>query len=231
MSERVHQRVPLCMRVKFRNASSFLVAYSVNLSRGGVFLESEEPLAVGSEIALQVEVPDAGPVTLRGRVTWRRENPDVDGPVGFGVEFEDMVDTRGNLIDELVARFSGITVLLVSPGARDRVTLMRQLKSIIATAEVVGASDTHVAQSLLDDEIDLIVLDGDTDPDGAFTVMLAAQGLLSPVPTILMSDTPKRRERARAAGANEVVSNPPGFGELHAAVMRALGRPSAVAAK
>src|SRR5690606_28778566 len=157
MTERIHQRVPFCLRVQFRNASSFLIAYSVNLSRGGVFLESDEVMPVGSEIALQVEVPEAGPVTLTGRVTWRREKPDIDGPVGFGVEFEDMVDVLGSLIDQMVSQFSGITVLLVCPGGRGRVTLTRQLKSIIATAEVVGASDTHVAQTLLDDEIDLIV--------------------------------------------------------------------------
>ncbi|HLU66225.1 MAG TPA: TIGR02266 family protein [Kofleriaceae bacterium] len=231
MTERIHQRVPFCLRVQFRNASSFLVAYSVNLSRGGVFLESDEPLPVGSEIALQVEVPDAGPVTLAGRVTWRRERADVDGPVGFGVEFEDMVDSLGALIDKLVSRFSGITVLLVCPGGRDRVTVTRQLKSIIATAEVVGATDCHVAQSLLDDEIDLIVVDGDADTGGALEVVSAAQSLFSPVPSIVMSDTAAVRDQARASGASEVVSNPPGFGELHSAVMRALGRPAAVAAR
>jgi type IV pilus assembly protein PilZ len=231
VSERIHHRVPLCMRVQFRNASSFLVAYSVNLSRGGVFLESDEPLQVGSEIALQVEVPDAGPVTLTGRVTWRREKPDIDGPVGFGVEFEDMVDILGSLIDQMVSQFAGITVLLVCPGGRDRVTLTRQLKSIIATAEVVGATDTHVAQSLLDDEVDLIVLDGDSEPDGALVVVGAAQSLFSPIPCIVMSDSAEQRASARDAGANEVIHNPPAFGELHSAVMRAIGRPSAVTAR
>ncbi|HEY8146893.1 MAG TPA: PilZ domain-containing protein, partial [Kofleriaceae bacterium] len=86
MGERVHDRVPICMRVQFRNASSFLVAYTVNLSRGGVFLETEETLTVGSEIALQLEVPQAGPVLLSGHVTWRREQPDIDGPIGIGIE-------------------------------------------------------------------------------------------------------------------------------------------------
>ena len=231
MSERIHQRVPACMRVQFRSASSFLVAYSVNLSRGGVFLESDEPLAVGSEVTLEVEVPEAGTVSLSGRVTWRREQADIDGPVGFGVEFEDMVDTLGAAIDQMVSRFSGITVLLVCPAARDRVNLTRQLKSIIATAEVVGATDTHVAQSLLDDEIDLILLDGDSEPEGALQILAAAQSLFSPIPCIVMNDTAELRGRAKSAGANEVVHNPPAFGELHAAVMRAIGRPSAVTAR
>src|SRR5690606_12096381 len=87
------------------------------------------------------------------------------------------------------------------------------------------------AQSLLDDEIDLIVVDGDADTGGALEVVSAAQSLFSPVPSIVMSDTAAVRDQARASGASEVVSNPPGFGELHSAVMRALGRPAAVAAR
>lgn len=216
------------MRVQFRNASSFLVAYTVNLSRGGVFLETEELLVVGSEIALQLEVPQAGPVTLNGRITWRREQPDIDGPKGIGIEFDHMIDPLGELIDHLVAQFGGITVLLVCKNSRDRVTISRQLRSIIATAEVVGASDSKMAESLLDDEIDLILLDGDTDSAAMLQVLQAAHSLFNPVPTIVMSADEEVRSKARVSGASEVIANPPPFGELHAAVMRALGRPSAV---
>ncbi len=215
------------MRVQFRNASSFLVAYTVNLSRGGVFLETEEPLAVGSPITLQLEVPDAGPSQLSGRVSWRREQADVDGPVGIGIEFDDMVDSLGALIDQLVADFGGITVLLVTGDAKDRVTITRQLRSIIATAEVVGAADTRVAESVLDDEIDLILVDGDGDADAVVHMIGEVQSLFSPIPIVVMTGADDTRDRVKDAGASEVISNPPGFGELQAAVMRALGRPSA----
>ena len=219
------------MRVQFRNASSFLVAYSVNLSRGGVFLETDEPLAVGSPITLQLEVPDVGPSIVSGRVTWRREQPDIEGPVGIGVEFDDMVDPLGALIDQLVADFGGITVLLVTGDARDRVTVTRQMRSIIATAEVVGASDAKVAESLLDDEIDLILIDGDAEQPLILHLIEAAQSLFSPIPVIVMSGIDEVRSKAKESGANEVLANPPAFGDLHAAVMRALGRPAAVNSK
>ncbi len=228
MDERVHDRVPFCVRVQFRNASSLLVAYSVNLSRGGVFLETDAPVEVGSEVTLQLAVARAGPVLLSGRVTWRRERPDRDGPVGIGVEFEDMVDTLGELIDSLVTQFSGITVLVLCQDAKARGTLSRQLRSIMATAEVVGATDARVAKSLLDEEIDLAVLDADSDPDSALAVLTAAQSLFSPVPAIVLAASDEMRQRARAGGADEVLSNPPPLGELQTAVMRALGRPSSV---
>jgi uncharacterized protein (TIGR02266 family) len=219
------------MRVQFRNASSFLVAYTVNLSRGGVFLETEEVLAVGSPVTLQLEVPDTGPQMLSGHVTWRREQPDVDGPVGIGIEFDDMVDQLGELIDQLVAAFGGITVLLVTGDAKDRVTITRQLRSIIATAEVVGAADTRVAESVLDDEIDLVLVDGDGDADAVVHMIGEVQSLFSPIPIVVMTGIEETRDRVKTAGASEIISNPPAFGELQAAVMRALGRPSAVASK
>ena len=228
MDERVHDRVPFCVRVQFRNASSLLVAYSVNLSRGGVFLETDALVEVGSEITLQLEVARAGPVLLNGRVSWRRERPDRDGPVGLGVEFEDMVDTLGELIDSLVTQFSGITVLVLCQEAKGRGALARQLRSIMATAEVVGATDARVARSLLDEEIDLAVLDADADPDSAFEVLGAAHSLFSPVPAIVLAGSEELRARARAGGADEIVANPPPLGELQTAVMRALGKPSSV---
>ncbi|HWM86851.1 MAG TPA: TIGR02266 family protein [Kofleriaceae bacterium] len=228
MDERVHDRVPFCVRVQFRNASSLLIAYSVNLSRGGVFLETEEPVDLGSEVTLQLEVPRAGPVLLSGRVTWRRAQADKDGPVGIGVEFEDMVDTLGELIDSLVTQFSGITVLLLCPDGKQRGNLARQLRSIMATADVVGATDARVAESLLDDEIDLAVLDVDSDPDSALHVLARAQSLFSPVPSVVLAGSDELRQRARMGGADEVVSNPPPLGELQTAVMRALGRPTSV---
>ena len=40
MTEREHERMPYSVQVEFRTPNSFLVAYSVNLSRGGLFLET-----------------------------------------------------------------------------------------------------------------------------------------------------------------------------------------------
>ena len=57
------------------------------------------------------------------------------------------------------------------------------------------------------------------------------QSLFSPIPIIVMTSFEGTRDRVKTAGASEIISNPPGFGELQAAVMRALGRPSSVATK
>ena len=72
--------MPYRVQVEFRTASSFLVAYSVNLSRGGLFLETEHDIPTGAPIALELRVPGTGPLELDGMVTWRRGRRQPRGP-------------------------------------------------------------------------------------------------------------------------------------------------------
>src|SRR5215208_1638759 len=99
MSDREHERIPYSVQVEFRTASSFLVAYSVNLSRGGLFLETDAEVPAGSEIGLSFAVPGAGPIALTGVVAWRRGRENVEGPPGLGIEFHDTGAMLGSTID------------------------------------------------------------------------------------------------------------------------------------
>jgi uncharacterized protein (TIGR02266 family) len=228
MSEREHQRIPYAVEVEFRTASSFLVAYSVNLSRGGLFLETEHDLQIGNEVTLRLAVPGWGPVGLTGIVAWRRGRESSDGPPGLGVEFIDLGDEIGSIIDRLIASYEGINVLLLAPDRQDRTSLTRVIRSILSTADVVSAGDARVAETLLTGDIDLAVIDVDADPDGALSALRHAKAVSPPIPAIALASTKKLREHARAAGADEVASNPPAFSELQVMLVRALGRPLSV---
>lgn len=228
MSDREHQRIPYAVEVEFRTASSFLVAYSVNLSRGGIFLETEAEVPVGSEIAVRLAVPGAGPVPVAGVVAWRRGRDSGDGPAGLGVEFVDLGGDMGAVIDRLVGAYQGINVLLLAPDRQDRNSLTRVIRSILGTADVVSAADARVAETLLTGDIDVAVIDIDADPEGSLAALRHAKSVAPPIPSIALASTKKLRERAKAAGADEVASNPPAFGELQVMLVRALGRPIAV---
>lgn len=227
MEDRAHQRIPYAVQVEFRTASSFLVAYSVNLSRGGLFLETVHEAPLGSEITLQFAVPGAGPMRITGRVSWRRE-AGPEGPAGLGVEFDDIRDSIGEVIDQLVAGFDGLSVLLLCGDKQDRSSLGRLIRSIIASADVLSAGDDRMAETLLDDDIDLVVVDADFDPEAALRVIKQATGRTPAIPTISLTSNKKLRERTRAAGAAEVANNPPPFSEFQRLLLRALGRPVAV---
>jgi len=229
MIEREHDRIPYSVQVEFRTASSFLVAYSVNLSRGGLFLETDADVPAGSQIDLSFAVPGAGPIALSGIVAWRRGRDNADGgPAGLGIEFHDIGALLGSTIDRLVAGYDGISILVFSHDRQDRSSLARLIRSIMSTADVVSAGDARVAETLLTDDIDLAVIDVDAEPDGALAALRAAKHVSPPVPTVALASSKKLRERARASGADEVASNPPPFGELQVMMVRALGRPLAV---
>lgn len=228
MSEREYDRIPYSVQVEFRTASSFLVAYSVNLSRGGMFIETDSEVPTGVLLTLDLHVPGAGLLHLIGMVAWRRGIDSPDGPAGLGIEFQDVAPQLGMTIDKLVSSFQGVQILLLSGDRQDRTTLARSIKSIISTAEVLQAADAALACTLLTNEIDVAIVDVDFDPEGALDTLRAAK-LVSPrVPTIAIAANAKLREMARAAGADELAANPPPFAELQVVLVRALSKPVSV---
>ena len=225
MSEREHDRMPYSVRVEFRTASSFLVAYSVNLSRGGLFLATDADIPSGAGIEIALHVPGAIPIRLIGVVAWGRNEDTQEGPRGLGIELQDPNLQLGLVIDGLVGTFHGVQVLVLSGDRQDRATLARSIKSIISTAEIMQAADASVASNLLTTEVDLAVVDLDFDIEGGFATLAGAKALNPPVPTIAISGSQVLRDRARAEGAAEVATNPPSFAELQVVLVRALSKP------
>jgi len=232
MTERVYDRMPYSVQVEFRTPSSFLVAYSVNLSRGGLFIETDADIPTGALITVDLEIPTSGQHSVNGVVAWRRGNEPLEGqpegPPGLGVEFHDVAPALGSVIDRLVSTFHGVQILVLSGDRQDRTTLARSIKSIISTAEVMQAADASVATTLMSSEIDLVVVDLDFDVEGGLATLRAAKQQSPPVPTVALTMNNQLREHARAAGADEIGSNPPPFNELQVVLVRALSKPTSV---
>src|SRR5687767_8653275 len=85
--------VDLSVKVKLPDGRTTATEQIRNISLGGVFIEMEDPLAFGAEIALEFTVPVA-PRTIRckGFVVWStRTHPDrVPGKMGVGVRLMDI---------------------------------------------------------------------------------------------------------------------------------------------
>jgi CheY-like chemotaxis protein len=96
----------------------------------------------------------------------------------------------------------------------------------MSTAEVMQAADANVATTLMSREIDLAVVD--IDIEGGLATLRAAKEQVPSVPSVALTANPQLHEQARAAGADEVVSNPPPFAELQVVLVRALSKPSVV---
>jgi uncharacterized protein (TIGR02266 family) len=230
--QREHERMPYSVQLAFRTPSSFLVAYSVNLSRGGLFLETTAEIPMGAPITVDLEIPVAGQVSINGIVAWRRGPEPMegqpDGPAGIGIEFQDVAPVLGGVIDQLVSTFHGVQILVLSGDRQDRTTLARSIKSIISTAEVLQAADAGIAATLMSPEIDLAVIDIDFDVDGGLAQLRNAKAQTPPVPTVALTMNNQLREHARNAGADEIATNPPPFAELQVVLVRALSKPTSV---
>ncbi|MCG8416870.1 MAG: TIGR02266 family protein [Proteobacteria bacterium] len=229
MESRRHQRIPYVVEVEFRTASSFLIAYSVNLSRGGIFLKTSHKLSVGAPVALQFSVPGAGTIRLEGRVAWqRREHRGEPGspPQGLGIEFKNMDDVLGSVIDRLVSEFQGVRTVVVSPGTDETTLIIRMIRGVVSTADITIAHNVASAGQALANDVDVAIVMASAP--FAFDFVHQAKNRARPVPVVAVASTRVAHQQAVEAGADEVVDNPPSFVAFQTALVRALGRPMAV---
>ena len=92
--------------VAYRTVDGFITDWAVNISRGGIFINTRKPLPVGTTVRLIVSLPDtAFPFDLAGRVARVNEfdNPANQVP-GMGIEFLDVDDEKRARIERFVER-------------------------------------------------------------------------------------------------------------------------------
>jgi len=216
------------LRIEYRNAPSFLVAYSISFARGGVFVETRVDLPVGTPVEVQLAIPAGGLIDLRGTVTYQRTGADEDGQPGLALSLPNAAEMLAQLVDRLAIEYGGMSIILLAGDTQDRTTLSRQLKSILTTAEVISATDAKLAEAVLDDDIDLVVLDADHDLDASLETIKMARDMPVPVPTVALTSSRKAIDRLLLLGADEVANNPPAFAELQQVLVRAMARPRRV---
>src|SRR3954467_4718683 len=92
--------------VAYRTVDGFITDWAVNISRGGIFINTRSPLAVGTTVRLIISLPDTQfPFDLTGRVARVNEfdNPSNQVP-GMGIEFVDVDEEKRSRIERFVER-------------------------------------------------------------------------------------------------------------------------------
>jgi hypothetical protein len=78
-----------------------------NVSRGGAFVVTDQPLAPGRRILMELNIPDGTPFEAIGRVAWSRRvtspGPNAEGS-GIGVEFLGAAAHQFSALDAFIAR-------------------------------------------------------------------------------------------------------------------------------
>jgi uncharacterized protein (TIGR02266 family) len=107
---RKDKRANLQLKVRYKSATvdEFIEQYSVDISKGGIFIKQKEPMAVGTLLKFEFQLKDESRLIHGvGRVVWRREDGGSE-PAGMGVKFIKMDAESKSLVERIVdARGAG----------------------------------------------------------------------------------------------------------------------------
>ena len=85
------KRTPVTLKIKFKSETleQFIERYAVDVSQGGIFIRTKDPLQVGTQLRFEFQLQDASPlISGEGTVVWTREfdptRVDFDGALTVG---------------------------------------------------------------------------------------------------------------------------------------------------
>jgi uncharacterized protein (TIGR02266 family) len=102
------KRTPVTLKIKFKSETleQFIERYAIDVSQGGIFIRTKEPLAVGTQMKFEFQLRDASPLIAgEGTVVWTREN-DPSRPAiapGMGVRFDRLADGSQGILERILA--------------------------------------------------------------------------------------------------------------------------------
>jgi uncharacterized protein (TIGR02266 family) len=102
------KRTPVTLKIKFKSETleQFIERYAVDVSQGGIFIRTKEPLAVGTQMRFEFQLRDASPLIAgEGTVVWTREN-DPSRPAiapGMGVRFDRLGDGSQTVLEKILS--------------------------------------------------------------------------------------------------------------------------------
>ncbi len=102
------KRTPVTLKIKFKSETleQFIERYAVDVSQGGIFIRTKEPLAVGTQMKFEFQLRDASPLIAgEGTVVWTREN-DPSRPAiapGMGVRFDKLADGSQSVLEKILS--------------------------------------------------------------------------------------------------------------------------------
>ncbi len=108
--KRHSKRLDTKLTVKYGDVASFISDYALNISRGGMFITTKEPLKVGTTISIEFDIPDITvPIQVKGRVSWINAPQEIKGTnliPGMGIEFQSLTDEEQKKLDNFIDKIT-----------------------------------------------------------------------------------------------------------------------------
>ena len=237
-------RVEATFRVCYQSIDELLVAYSSDLSKGGMFLQSDRFMPVNAVIRLQLELePGAAEISIISRVVYVRDDRTgraVGKPPGMGIEFLDLSSDCLELIEAFIAEKISLGEMQPAPAPAKRLSVVivdddagcRTLAAApFATAAITCASPMTSFDALalcLKESPDVIVSDVHMPRMDGWQLlrMVRARPSLASVPFLFLTTLGGESDRLRGyqLGVDDYIPKPFRGKELQARVDRIMTR-------
>lgn len=96
--DRAFPRRPVHLPVRLHSERGVVTERAINLSRGGIFIHTDDPPPVEAAVEVELHLPDGPPVSSRGVVVHRRL-PAPGTVAGAGVQFANASDAFRDRVD------------------------------------------------------------------------------------------------------------------------------------
>ena len=99
-------RVPLRLRMGFESYGEIRESLMTNLSRGGLFIATPNPLSLGSSLHLRIRIEESQEeIEIEGEVASLNTGPGLlDEELGMGVKFVRLNEQQAKAVDDLYER-------------------------------------------------------------------------------------------------------------------------------
>lgn len=109
VNTRKEKRKPVTLKIKFKSATlgQFIERYSVDVSHGGIFIRTKDPLQVGTQMRFEFQLQDASPlISGEGTVVWTREHDPTRTGVspGMGVRFDKLGGASKGVLQKILVQ-------------------------------------------------------------------------------------------------------------------------------
>ncbi|MBW1997749.1 MAG: TIGR02266 family protein [Deltaproteobacteria bacterium] len=105
-STRASPRIQKTVSLAYKDKESFVKAYASNISAGGLFIKTENPLKKGESFLLKLGLPDISePLKIGCEVMWSRPKEEATErrPPGMGIKFKTMSESDRRALNSFLS--------------------------------------------------------------------------------------------------------------------------------
>ncbi len=107
IERRTSPRADIVIRVNYQTVDSLFSEFARNINDGGIFVETETPQPIGTNVELEFKLPGADrPIEVVGNVVRSVgvDQVESDGIAGMGIEFENLSSDACQQINEIIQK-------------------------------------------------------------------------------------------------------------------------------